>query len=247
MLFALLTRELALPHWVTAPQPPSFSELRDSVKLPKGLQYSNQERELHYELRISELGELPTREHCWHDAFNALMWQRWPHSKRALSALQAQDVRNLGKQRSRRQMALTHFDEAGVLVAGVSASMLAAWDAHQWPEFFAMWREQAPLLHVFGHALLEHAKVNAHQLLTAKSMVLECSIELPQSTLDQQLASVLHKLDDPQQLRPLPLSGIPQAWPLQDENFFNKAACFRPLRVGRKYPPPLSAELQSHS
>ena len=44
-------------------------------------------------------------------------------------------------------------------------------------------------------------------------------------------------LGDPQNLRPLPLSGIP-GWHADStsERFFNDAPCFRPLRPGRRYP-----------
>jgi hypothetical protein len=45
---------------------------------------------------------------------------------------------------------------------------------------------------------------------------------------------------DPQELRPLPLSGIP-GWfdGAQDDRFYREAACFRPLRPGRSYPAPM--------
>ncbi|MEO6364534.1 MAG: DUF3025 domain-containing protein [Luteimonas sp.] len=48
-------------------------------------------------------------------------------------------------------------------------------------------------------------------------------------------------LVDPQDLRPLPLSGIP-GWNLANEgqDFYREAACFRPLREGRTYPLPLN-------
>jgi hypothetical protein len=48
-------------------------------------------------------------------------------------------------------------------------------------------------------------------------------------------------LIDPQELRPLPLSGIP-GWHRRthDPEFYATAPCFRPLRPGRIYPPPLA-------
>jgi hypothetical protein len=47
-------------------------------------------------------------------------------------------------------------------------------------------------------------------------------------------------LNDPQELRPLPLSGIPGWHPASDaDGFYASAACFRPLRPGRSYPAPL--------
>jgi hypothetical protein len=49
-------------------------------------------------------------------------------------------------------------------------------------------------------------------------------------------------LNDPQELRPLPLSGIP-GWCEENasEDFYRTAACFRPVRPGRRYPVPFSS------
>ena len=41
------------------------------------------------------------------------------------------------------------------------------------------------------------------------------------------------------ELRPLPLSGIPGWHAGQDARFHREATCFKPLRPGRVYPPPL--------
>jgi hypothetical protein len=54
------------------------------------------------------------------------------------------------------------------------------------------------------------------------------------------LAKSIHAgrlLNDPQELRPLPLSGIP-GWYESDEpeQFYRSAPCFQALRAGRKYP-----------
>ena len=48
-------------------------------------------------------------------------------------------------------------------------------------------------------------------------------------------------LADPQELRPLPLAGIP-GWhePHASDVFVRDAPCFRPLRAGRRYPAPCS-------
>jgi hypothetical protein len=44
-------------------------------------------------------------------------------------------------------------------------------------------------------------------------------------------------MNDPQELRPLPLSGIPGWHPdTCDPAFYATADCFRPLRAGRRYP-----------
>jgi hypothetical protein len=48
-------------------------------------------------------------------------------------------------------------------------------------------------------------------------------------------------LNDPQELRPLPVSGVP-GWHANtgDESFYTAAPCFQPLRAGRTYPAPLA-------
>ncbi len=199
---------------------------------------------LHYEQRIFERGEIATRERNWHDLLNALVWLRHPRLKRALNARQVAEIACVGtKQRSRVQQALTHFDEAGIVVALRDPALLALWDLHDWPGLF--WRERATWSDgrieaiVLGHALLEHA-LSPAQMLTGKALV----VLLPQNAnvenaLDATVQAIRdgHVLNDPQELRPLPLSGIP-GWHADsgDEDFYRKAACFRPLRAGRMYP-----------
>ncbi len=126
--------------------------------------------------------------------------------------------------------------------------MLAPWDAHDWHGLF--WRERAAWsdgrieVRVFGHALLEHALKPA-QMLTGKALV----VLLPQNAnvenaLDATAAAIKdgHALNDPQEPRPLPLSGVP-GWHADNdrENFYREAPCFMPLRAGRSYPVPLQS------
>ena len=47
-------------------------------------------------------------------------------------------------------------------------------------------------------------------------------------------------LNDPQELRPIPLSGIPGWHPEHGRaDFFERLPCFRPKRAGKTYPEPL--------
>jgi len=131
---------------------------------------------LHYEQRIAEHGNIATREHNWHDLFNALVWLRYPTLKRALNARQVAEIARMGpKQRSRAQCALTHFDEAGVVVTLRGPTLLPLWDTHDWHGLF--WRERTAWLDgrihaaVFGHALLEHA-LTPGQFLVGKALVM---------------------------------------------------------------------------
>ena len=49
-------------------------------------------------------------------------------------------------------------------------------------------------------------------------------------------------LDDPLELRPLPLAGVPGWHPAQDAEFHATAPCFCPVRPGRVYPLPIPAD-----
>ena len=203
---------------------------------------------LHYEQRIHARGAIATREANWHDLFNALVWLRYPAIKRALNAQQAAEIAHMGmRERSRPQCAMTHFDEAGVLVAMRDPSLLALWDAHDWHGLFwrrrEAWLDGSVRVEVFGHALLEHA-LTAGKLLVGKALVFTCGADadaakVPSRCADGIAGGVL--LRDPLELRPLPLSGVPGWHPDNGgEAFHRTAACYQPLRAGRHYPPPVS-------
>lgn len=220
--------ESAMPHFAA----------QDAALLADGL---------HYEQRIAERGLVATRERNWHDLFNALVWLRHPALKAALNRRQVQEIIRMGpRQRSRPQCAMTHFDEAGVLVRVADPALLARWNAHDWHGLF--WHERAAWLDgriavtVFGHALLEHA-LTPGKLLVGKALVCEAGPDVPMSGLAQVTAAAIdvgRVLADPLELRPLPLSGIPGWHPDNGvEAFHRDAPCYQPLRAGRCYPPPL--------
>ena len=196
---------------------------------------------LHYEARIAQ-GRIATRADNWHDLFNALVWARHRQLKQALNLQQCRHVEAMPVgQRNRAQAALTQFDETGVIVRVRDGSVLAAWDAHDWPALFepARWRgEGISIASVFGHALMEQA------LLPGRLLVGKCVVVQGEDDEDC-LATVAGAIDegaaltDPLQLRPLPLAGIPGWQRAQDAAFYRNADYFRPLRAGRRYPPPL--------
>ena len=200
---------------------------------------------LHYEQRIAERCVVATRERNWHDLFNALIWLRYPELKRALNARQMAEIAHMGpKQRSRAQYALTHFDEAGVVVALRDPSLLPLWDAHDWHGLF--WRERSAWLdgrihvEVFGHALLEHA-LTPGQLLVGKALVVAGSGVSSGAAVEACAQAIREAamLCDPLELRPLPLAGVPSWHPDNGcEGFICEAACFQPMRAGRRYPAP---------
>jgi Protein of unknown function (DUF3025) len=205
---------------------------------------------LHYEQRIAERGEIATRESNWHDLLNAMIWLRFPALKAALNARQMAGIATAGpKRRTRAQYALTHFDEAGVIAVLRDPPLLALWDVHDWHGLF--WRERDAWFDgrieviVFGHALLEHA-LRPHQLLVGKTIVVDVgkNAEVDNSMTVASVAKAIvdgRLLNDPLELRPLPLSGIP-GWHAENEteDFYRTAPCFRPLREQRSYPPPFA-------
>jgi hypothetical protein len=203
---------------------------------------------LHYEQRIAERGAIATRANNWHDLFNALVWLRYPDLKLALNARQVDEIACMGpKLRSRAQYALTHFDEAGVLVTLSDVSLLEAWDRHDWFALFwdrrKAWREGSIRVELFGHALLEHA-LTPEKLLVGKALVCVAGTGedgTGQAVCLRAIASG-RSLRDPLELRPLPLAGIP-GWHAGNEveAFHRSTPCYQPLRVGRSYPLPLHA------
>lgn len=244
-----LLARFGLPRWALAESPPGRTDLEARLVLPTPLKLVDPPADgLHYEQRIAGRGEIATRPHNWHDAFNALMWCRWPRLKAALNRRQAGDFLQHGaQQRSRAQMAITHFDESGVIVVTRNNSLLESWARHDWQALFVdsrtAWSGDLQIWPV-GHALLEHLKLEPHLLLTAKAIAVQCeTAELPSPVaLDGLLATAMDTLSilaDPQHPRPLPVSGIPGAWFPQDEAFYKDAPCFRPLRPGRTYAEPL--------
>jgi hypothetical protein len=236
---------LRLTAW---PDVDALNALRRDSSMPRFVAQTREldDEGLHYESRIDERRAIATRPDNWHDLLNALIWIRYPRLKAALNRRQVAEIAVAGPtQRTRAQCALAHFDEAGVIVVLRDASLLHAWDAHDWTELF--WeRRDAWLLGdavaiVFGHALLEHA-LRVDQLLCGKTLVVAADIER-ESAIEMIADRIADAtlLRDPQELRPLPLSGIP-GWHDANENanFYRAAACFSPLRAGRRYPPPVT-------
>ena len=239
--------------WLRGERWPSVDEL--NARRPSGMQarFVVQTRELeaenlHYELRIAEREEISTREGNWHDLLNAMIWLRYPELKYALNRRQVVEIGVAGpKSRTRPQCALTHFDEAGVVVGIRNPRLLELWDAHDWHSLF--WRERDAWCNgevrfaVIGHALLEHA-LKPQQLIVGKAIaVLDESNDVATERIVERVARGICDstlLLDPQELRPLPLSGIPGWHPANEsEKFYGTADCFRPLRSGRRYPSPV--------
>jgi hypothetical protein len=198
---------------------------------------------LHYEQRIAERGQIATRDGNWHDLLNALIWLRHPALKQALNRRQIADILCMGtKVRSRPQYALTQFDEGGVIVLLRDPALLALWDAHDWYGLFwrhrSAWIDGTIRLELFGHALLELA-LNPAKLLVGKALVFQ-SAGVDMSAVRTRCVELIacgELLNDPLELRPLPMSGLP-GWrdDNADEGFHRTAACYQAKREGRRYP-----------
>lgn len=240
----------------------SFERLNEHIGSSAGLRFEPQTPTLladgmHYEDRIARRGVIATREANTHDLFNALIWIEHTAIKRAMNARQVDDIARVGpKRRTRGQCALTHFDEAGAIAWIADSSLLEAWDAHDWPRFFSRdrggWGSRVAVT-VIGHALFDYAWTHREPPV-AKAL----AVRVDASTLgDRARGSVVRSwpsaehaiarqiaaakaLNDPQELRPLPLAGLP-GWHAHADSprFFLDTPCFRPLRAGRRYPAPL--------
>jgi hypothetical protein len=203
---------------------------------------------LHYEERIARRGAIATRPGNWHDLFNAFVWVRHGTLKRALNARQMSEIAVVGpRQRSRAQCALTHFDEAGMIVTLQDQAMLDAWDVHDWHTLFwthrEAWTDGRARVEIFGHALLEHA-LTPDKLLVGKALVVMGAGDA--TAVCARAIAKAAVLNDPQELRPLPVSGVP-GWHADTvgESFYTTAPCFQPLRAGRTYPAPLKHQVGS--
>lgn len=231
--------------WFAAADWPSIGALNDAMPLD-GHRFVAQDDALlddglHYETRIAA-GRIATRPENWHDLFNAAVWCRYPSLKLAFNARQCAHIAKMGpRERNRAQYALTQFDEAGVVVRVRDASLLEAWDRHDWRALFFeradAWRDgDIAILAVVGHALLEMA------LVPELFMVGKCLAVLGDrdaaACIERVVAAIRagEALDDPLELRPLPLAGIPGWYPGQDAAFYAAAECFQPVRAGRVYP-----------
>ncbi|MFT3668825.1 MAG: DUF3025 domain-containing protein [Pseudoxanthomonas sp.] len=196
---------------------------------------------LHYEARIAQ-GRIATRAENWHDLFNALVWMRHPALKQALNQQQCRHLATMGvRERSPAQQALTQFDETGVIVQVRDATLLEAWDRHDWMALFVAgadrWRDgDIALIAVVGHALMEQMLVPGRLLVGKCVVVLDDSLDVVVRVAESISTGAI--LAAPSALRPLPLAGIPGWHAEQSEAFYAQEDYFRPLREGRVYPWP---------
>jgi Protein of unknown function (DUF3025) len=226
---------------------PLYETLNDCLTSPvRFVPQSSLPNGVAYEQFIFDTQQCPTRDGL-HDFFNALFWDKFPHTKSRLNQLQAEQIAQLGsvKQRGSIRDALTLFDENGALLIA-PPELWEALIAMDWQRLFVTLRplwQQARLI-PFGHALLEkliqpRKPITAHVYIAQFTIdnIAAVAINTPStaefySNLDTQLAIELsadYLASKP--FTPLPVLGVPN-WCSDNENlnFYNDEAVFRKPR-----------------
>ena len=195
-----------------------------------------------YEHRIYTTGQVSTRQHSWHDLFNALVWMRFPLIKTAMNCLHYQAGAKVNRgSRGQLRDALTLFDECGVIVFSDRLELLRALAERRWSAAFLSDDFSASvLLSICGHAMLEKY-LSPYKAMTAKALLVLVNsdfMELPRQEmlnhLDREISKQMlsgQTLTKPAALSPLPLAGVPGWWPHGDQGsnmFYDDQQVFRP-------------------
>lgn len=199
--------------------------------------------EQQYEPRTYLCGELQTREHNWHDLFNALTWIAFPHTKAQLNALHYHALKIAEKPcrstRGQLRDAVTLLDESGVLVTSSDKNLIRLLKNFEWKTLF--WENRSDLLqhmkfYLFGHSLYEKS-LSPYVGMTGKGLIFHIEPSFYQQDLHSQITSLDNKLADllstksitPTELTPIPLLGYPD-WSPDNNNaaYYDNSNYFRP-------------------
>lgn len=207
----------------------------------------------YYEAIIFEDNVVPTREHSWHDLFNALIWLQFPKTKALLNTLHIDDIQEHGTHpRTPRRNRITHFDECGVVIATEEQHLkeanrlLAELANHNW--MYVLYDNKSQFEAVFHTAIFGHAN---YEMLLSPFIGLTgkwLSVAVPNgfsslcdaqknAVLDDCLLKRIGGLDNFNQaqiLKPVPLLGIPSWFNEQTRAFYANQQHFRPLRENAK-------------
>jgi hypothetical protein len=138
-----------------------------------------------YDARIALEGLVPTRERCWHDFINALVWGTFPRAKRALHARQHRLVaerivpgaRGLPP-RSAALDGLALLDEGGVAVMTPDVSTVeAALRSRDVGSMRSLIQSGAAEALVFGHALYESVALGVRPAVVAAVVLRHDGVE----------------------------------------------------------------------
>ncbi len=200
-----------------------------------------------YEAHIFASGEVPTRTHDWHDAFNALAWCAWPRSKACCNRLHIEEIQSRSEAglagRGPIRDALTQFDECGIVVVSSAPEIPALLLAHEWEEVF--WRQRQTLQDstrflVFGHGSWDQLRAPffglcakaLHRVVAPDWHAMDEHARLADTDvwLAQELSTHRHRLS-PRTFSPLPLLGIPGLTPASESaDYYADTRQFRPRR-----------------
>jgi len=192
-----------------------------------------------YEPRVYLKKELQTRTQNWHDFFNALIWLKFPETKKALNKLHYNQALNRvrGSNRSTLENRITQFDECGAIIISNNKKSLELIRDHQWQELFVNQRDQFDeniRCIIFGHAIFEKALkpyigMTCHCLLIEDRELLESVKQGNNKKLDRKI-SYIWQNNMPQtheKLNALPLLGVPGYWAEQNDAFYSNTQYFR--------------------
>lgn len=192
-----------------------------------------------YEPRVYLKKELQTRTCNWHDFFNALIWLKFPQTKKMLNKIHYHQAikREKGSNRSTLENRVTQFDECGAIIISNNKKLLDLISKHQWQELFINQKKEFEKninCIIFGHATFEKA-LNPYIGMTCHCILLNSQTLLDQTKkgnykeFDEELANIWEKqiFATPDRLKALPLLGIPGYWSKQDMDFYSNTQYFR--------------------
>ena len=209
-------------------------ELRNAIGLP--LSFSPQTcpcGQHDYETGIYATGRVPSREHNWHDLFNALTWLAFPRTKATLNAVH-RDALPQGRNRPTISDAATLFDESGLVLVGEDGDLADLLAARRWREALVDQRARWSRLKacIVGHAVLEKL-LTPWPGITAKCLFIDLPADTAADELDEAIAQRWRTgtIKQPAMLFPLPVLGIPGWWPEHEQlAFYSDQRYFRPPR-----------------
>lgn len=203
-----------------------------------------------YEPRIYLKGELQTRQDCWHDFFQVLVWNIFPRTKAAINELHFNAMKarlespGQSERRSVLENTLTQYDECGAVIISTDHELLNLVKQFDWHTLF--WKRRTHLENnlkciVFGHAIYEKS-IKPYIGMTGHAVLLtvpEKQFTAPTETLLLYLDTLLEEkftvgsnIQSPRDLSPFPLLGLPGWHPDNDrESFYDNTNYFR---SGRK-------------
>lgn len=211
--------------------------------------------ERQYEPRCYLQGEVQTREHNWHDLFNALVWLTFPGAKAAINArhyaalkerigLHEAELAEKSQRGGRRDM-LTLLDESGVLVVCADDELEGLLRQFRWKELFWQQRESVEAamgFYLFGHGLYEKA-LSPYLGMTGQGLVLSVERRFFEWPLERRLAHLDELVSEylaasgrgcrTRELTPVPLLGVP-GWAQENATpsyYENNTSYFRAGRL----------------